>query len=83
MKKYYIIRPDGSSIFKLPYSEDFIFHCLIKLLDTSDEQYKLLSFSNAPSDVTLLSSDTLTSQYSAINFGVWYDFYGSVSPVEC
>lgn len=33
MNKYYIILPDGSSLFELPYSEDFIYHCLILLLD--------------------------------------------------
>ena len=44
MKKYYIIRADGSSLFELPYPEDFIYHCLIKLLDRTDEQFKLLSF---------------------------------------
>ena len=42
MKKYYIIRSDGSSLFEQPYSEDFIFHCLIKLLEQSDEHYRLL-----------------------------------------
>lgn len=44
MKKYWIIRSDGSTLFELPYPEDFIYHCLIKLLDVSDEQYKLLPF---------------------------------------
>ena len=42
MKKYWIIRSDGSTLFELPYPEDFIYHCLIKLLDVSVEQYKLL-----------------------------------------
>lgn len=42
MKKYYIIRADGSSIFQEAYPEDFIFHCLVKLLDrTPDEAYRL------------------------------------------
>lgn len=44
MKKYYIIRADGSSLFELPYPEDFVYHCLIKLLDRTDEQFKLMSF---------------------------------------
>ena len=42
MKKYFIIRSDGSSIFSQAYERDFIFHCLIKLLDTSGEQFRLL-----------------------------------------
>lgn len=42
MKKYYIIRADGSSIFEQGYQRSFIFHCLIKLLDRSDERYRLL-----------------------------------------
>ena len=42
MKKYYIIRPDGSSIFEQGYQEEFIFHCLIKLLDRTDEPLRLL-----------------------------------------
>lgn len=44
MKKYFIIKEDGSSLFALPYPEDFVYHCLIKLLDRTDEQFKLLSF---------------------------------------
>lgn len=47
MRKCYIIRADGSSIFEQAYNEDFIFHCLAKLLDRSDEQYRLLWFTNA------------------------------------
>lgn len=42
--KYYIIRSDGTSVFEQGYSEDFIFHCLIHLLDRSDETYLLLYF---------------------------------------
>lgn len=42
MKKYYIIRPDGSSIFALPYPEDFCIHCLF-LLQNDGHRYKLLS----------------------------------------
>lgn len=42
--KYYIIRADGSSIFSQAYEKDFIFHCLVKLLDRSDEPYRLLFF---------------------------------------
>ena len=43
MKKYYIICEDGSSLFALPYPEDFIFHCLVNLLETSEEQFTLMS----------------------------------------
>lgn len=42
IKKYYIIRPDGSSIFAQGYQEEFIFHCLIKLLDRTTEPLRLL-----------------------------------------
>lgn len=42
MKKYYILRADGSSLFTQGYDRDFIFHCLIKLLDRSDERYSLI-----------------------------------------
>lgn len=42
MKKYFIIRPDGSSIFEQGYQEEFIFHCLIKLLDRTTEPLRLL-----------------------------------------
>lgn len=42
MKKYYIIRPDGSSIFELGYQKEFIYHCLIKLLDRTTEPLRLL-----------------------------------------
>lgn len=42
MKEYYILRSDGSSIFELPYREDFCAHCLLKLLDrTPNEVYYL------------------------------------------
>ena len=44
MKKYYIIRSDGSSLFEQGYDKDFIFHCLTKLLDRSDECFRLLEF---------------------------------------
>lgn len=44
MKKFYIIRSDGTSIFREPHHEEFIYHCLIKLLEKSDEHFKLLSF---------------------------------------
>lgn len=44
-KLYYIIREDGSSIFELPYREEFIYHCLIKLIDTAEGQkFRLLQF---------------------------------------
>lgn len=44
--KYYIIRSDGSSIFLQPYPFDFCMHCLLKLLDVSDEKYFLLNFTD-------------------------------------
>jgi hypothetical protein len=44
MKYYWIIKENGTALFELPYPEDFIYHCLIKLLDSSSEQYKLLPF---------------------------------------
>lgn len=53
MKKYYIIRADGSSIFEQAYSKDFIFHCLINLLDRSEERYRLLWFDNIASSPTV------------------------------
>lgn len=47
MKKYYLYRSDGSQVFLLPYSEDFIYHCLILLLDrTPYERYYLLDVSS-------------------------------------
>lgn len=54
MRKYYILRADGTSIFEQPYSEDFIFHCLINLLDRSDEQFRLCWFG---AGVKLVKSD--------------------------
>lgn len=44
MEKFFIIRPDGSSIFLQPYPFDFCMHCLLKLIDVSDEKYYLLNF---------------------------------------
>lgn len=44
--KYYIIRSDGCSIFLQPYPYDFCMHCLLKLLDVSDEKYYLLNFTD-------------------------------------
>lgn len=42
MKKYYIIRSDGSTIFEQAYPEDFCAHCLLKLLDrTPNDLYYL------------------------------------------
>lgn len=46
MKKYFIIRPDGSSVFLQPYPFDFCMHCLFLLLDSSDEHYQLLNFAD-------------------------------------
>lgn len=42
MTKYYIIRADGSSVFEQGYDRDFIFHCLVKLLDRTDARFQLL-----------------------------------------
>lgn len=43
MKEYYIIKPDGTSLFELPYQEEFIYHCLFNLIDrTPDIKYTLL-----------------------------------------
>lgn len=40
---YYILKPDGTKLFELPYNEEFIYHCLVKLLDiTPDIEYSLL-----------------------------------------
>lgn len=44
MRKYYIIRPDGSSVFDQAYPEDFVYHCLFNLLDRSEERYRLCWF---------------------------------------
>lgn len=43
MEKFYIIRADGSSVFELPYPKDFCVHCLILLLNSSEERFELLS----------------------------------------
>lgn len=56
MKKYYIIRQDGSSLFRLPYDEEFIFHCLIKLLDITEEKFRLLRFVEA-SELAAVQAD--------------------------
>lgn len=43
MKRYYIMRSDGSSLFQQPYPKDFCAHCLIHLIDrTPQEAYYLL-----------------------------------------
>lgn len=43
MKKYYIIRSDGTPVFQQAYSEDFCAHCLINLIDRTPQQtYYLL-----------------------------------------
>lgn len=54
---YYIIREDGSSIFEQAYPEDFIFHCLINLLDRTNERLSLLSFGSLPSEFISLSAE--------------------------
>lgn len=58
MKKYYIIREDGSSVFEQPYCEDFIFHCLFCLLDTAPtEKFKLCHIDTAQLHPLPLSAD--------------------------
>ena len=58
MKEYYIIKPDGSSLFELPYQEEFIYHCLFKLLDTMpDTRFSLLQI-----DRTRLASISLSAE---------------------
>lgn len=77
MKKYYIIREDGSSLFALPYPKDFIFHCLVKLVDITDEQFTLMSVDDTsalPRLVTLpyryLKSECLVHELCE-NCGGW------------
>lgn len=42
MKEYYIIKEDGTSLFEQAYCEDFVFHCLIQLIDrTPAVRYRL------------------------------------------
>ena len=63
MKKYYIIRSDGSSLFKQGYDREFIFHCLIKLLDRTDARFQLLEidenckFASVQLDSALVAAD--------------------------
>ena len=42
--KYYLIQPDGTSLFSLPYEKDFLIHCLIILMgrDIDTTGYRLL-----------------------------------------
>lgn len=55
MKKYYIIREDGSSIFQLPYPLDFCIHCLCLLIEDG-QKYRLMSLA----DSTPLSLSAVT-----------------------
>ena len=60
MKKYYIIREDGSSIFEQAYSEDFIFHCLFSLLETSPAaKFRLCEIDSTILSFSSLSADIL------------------------
>lgn len=83
MKKYYIIRPDGSSIFKQPYPLDFCLHCLVRLLDVSDVRFNLLCLNDTSEIIKKLSSCSDASQYGALYLGAFQSFLGSVSALEC
>ena len=48
MDKFYIIRGDGSSLLLQPYPFDFCMHCLLKLIDVSDEKFYLMNFVESP-----------------------------------
>lgn len=55
--KYYIIREDGTSIFEQPYCEDFIYHCLIHLIDrTPNERYRLCQIGFSDRDALSVSA---------------------------
>lgn len=64
--KYYILRADGSSIFEQPYSEDFIFHCLINLLDRSEEQF-YLSWMHAGCNFAAVQADSADTAVECIS----------------
>lgn len=63
-KMYYIIRENGTSIFELPYREEFIFHCLIHLLDVSNEKYRLLEFMENSIILNIIPISTLADVLS-------------------
>ncbi|MBE6811097.1 MAG: hypothetical protein E7521_08605 [Ruminococcaceae bacterium] len=71
MKKYYIIREDGSSIFEQAYPEDFVFHCLIHLLDrTSEETYRLCEIdSNVLKSLSLSAENNFSKDLSCSQSG--------------
>lgn len=57
MNKYYIIREDGTSVFMLPYEEEFIYHCLIHLIDrTPNERYRLCQIGSSEFDALSVSA---------------------------
>lgn len=53
-KFYYILDSFGNSLFELPYREDFIYHCLHKLLYRTNEKYFLLEFKETISYIDLI-----------------------------
>jgi len=58
LKEFYILKPDGTSLFELPYQEEFIYHCLTQLLDTMpDTRFTLLEI-----DRTRLASISLLAE---------------------
>lgn len=57
MKKYYILRADGSSIFELPYPAEFVYHCLINLIDrTPNEKYMLCEIDSRRQELFSMSA---------------------------
>ena len=61
-KLFYIIRSDGTSLFELPYREEFVYHCLIKLLDvTPKERYSLLEY--VPTSFTFNFTPILSKEH--------------------
>lgn len=76
MKEYYIIRPDGTALFELPYQEEFIYHCLVKLLDiTPDIKYSLLHI-----DTTKLEYLSLSACDGSIRCAAKYSLGGEGVP---
>lgn len=42
MKLFYLVSPNGSRLFQLPYPEEFCYHCLLLIIDTPLE-YRLVA----------------------------------------